>query len=375
VHYNISLEAALAVSAHAHSGPLSDYAILSGMKNVALLLIFSAASTAQNYKAEQTSDHGIPVIHLVDVGNRVEVSILPSLGNRAYEMKVHGKNILYFPISDLSQAQKAPGLNGIPFLAPWANRLGEQAFWANGKKYPFNMTLGNVRGPIPIHGLLSGSVLWHVTQAAADAESAHVTSKLEFWKYPDLMAQWPFAHEYEMTYRLSGGVLEVQVTVTNLSTEPLPISLGFHPYYRIPDVSRDEWTAHLAARKTIVADDRLVATGEFKPNDLPDPLPLKTNHLDTGFTDLERDGDGRAHFWIESRGKKIEIMLGPKFPVALIWDPPAQPGDTRDFICIEPMAGITNALNLNHEGKYPDLQSVPPGGKWTESFWIRASGI
>ena len=98
------------------------YAILRGMKNAALLLIFSAASIAQNYKVEQTSAPGIPVVHLVDAANGVEVSILPSLGNRAYEMKVHGKNILYFPISDLSQAQKAPGLNGIPFLAPWANQ-------------------------------------------------------------------------------------------------------------------------------------------------------------------------------------------------------------------------------------------------------------
>jgi len=119
----------------------------------------------------------------------------------------------------------------------------------------------------------------------------------------------------------------------------------------------------------------LLATGEFKPNDLPDPLPLKSNNLDTGFTDLERDADGRAHFLIESGGKRIEVMLGPKFAVALIWDPPAPAGQTRDFVCIEPMAGITNALNLNHEGKYPDLQSVPPGGKWSESFWIRASGI
>ena len=345
------------------------------MKNVAVLLIFSIASIAQNYKAEQASDRGVPVVHLVDASNGVEVSILPSIGNRAYEMKVHGKNILYFPISDLSQVQKTPGLNGIPFLAPWANRLGEQAFWANGKKYPFNMTLGNVRGPIPIHGLLSSSGFWHVAEAAADALSAHVTSKLEFWKYPELMAQWPFAHEYEMTYRLAGGVLEVQVTVTNLSSEAMPISLGYHPYYRIPDVSRDEWTVHLAARKMIVADNRLVATGEFKPNDLPDPLPLKSNNLDTGFTDLGRDADGRAHFLIESGGKRIEVTLGPKFAVALIWDPPAPAGQTRDFICIEPMTGITNALNLNHEGKYPDLQSVPPGGKWMESFWIRASGI
>ena len=345
------------------------------MNNAAWLLIVSVPSMAQNYKAEQRSDHGVPIVQLVDAANGVDVSIAPSIGNRAYQMNVHGKNILYFPMPDISQAQKTPGLNGIPFLAPWANRLGEQAFWANGKQYPFNMTLGNVRGPIPIHGLLGASNRWHVTEVAADAQSAHVTSQLEFWKYPDLTAQWPFAHEYEMTYRLAGGILQVQITVTNLSTESMPVSLGFHPYYRIPDVSRDEWTLHLPARKMIVADNRLVATGEFKPNDLANPLPLKTNNLDTGFTDLERDADGRAHFWIESGGKKVEAMLGPKFVVALIYDPPAPQGQTRDFVCIEPMAAITNALNLNHEGKYPDLESVPPGGKWTESFWIRASGI
>ena len=345
------------------------------MKNAAVTLILSVVCAAQNFKVEQTSDHGIPIVHLFDAAAGVEVSILPTIGNRAYEMKVHGKNILYFPVSDISQVQKTPGLNGIPFLAPWANRLGEQAFWANGRQFPFNMTLGNVRGAIPSHGLLTNSRFWRVTEAAADSQSAHVTSKLEFWKYPELMAQWPFAHEYEMTYRLAAGVLEVQITVTNLSTESMPISLGFHPYYRIPDVPRDEWTAHLAARKMIVADSRLVATGEFKSNDLPDPLPLKTHNLDTGFTDLVRDADGQAHFWVESGGKKVEAMLGPKFAVALIYDPLAPAGETRDFICIEPMAGITNAVNLNHEGKYADLQSVPPGGAWKESFWVRASGI
>ena len=150
------------------------------------------------------------------------------MGNRTYEMKVHGKNILYFPTPDISQAPKTGGLNGIPFLAPWANRLGEMAFWANGKQYPFNTTLGNVRSPIPSHGLLTTSEHWQVTEIGADGNSAHVTSKLEFWKYPDLMAQWPFAHEYEITQRLAGGVLEVRVTVTNLGVEPMPISLGFH---------------------------------------------------------------------------------------------------------------------------------------------------
>ena len=66
------------------------------------------------------------------------------------------------------------------------------------------MTLGNVHGANPIHGLLSSSPDWRVTEVKADAHGAHVTSKLEFWKHPDLMRQWPFAHEYEMTYSLCG---------------------------------------------------------------------------------------------------------------------------------------------------------------------------
>jgi aldose 1-epimerase len=47
----------------------------------------------------------------------------------------------------------------------------------------------------------------------------------------------------------------------------------------------------------------------------------------------------------------------------------------RDFLCFEPMAAITNALNLAHAGIYKQLQSIPPGGLWRESFWIRPSGF
>ena len=146
------------------------------MKNIALFFILSVTCLAQNYKAERTLDHGISVIRLTDAAQGVEVSIAPTMGNRTYEMKVHGKNILYFPTPDISQAPKTGGLNGIPFLAPWANRLGEMAFWANGKQYPFNTTLGNVRSPIPSHGLLITSEHWQVTEIGADGNSAHVTS-------------------------------------------------------------------------------------------------------------------------------------------------------------------------------------------------------
>ncbi|PWU12579.1 MAG: hypothetical protein C5B51_00370 [Terriglobia bacterium] len=345
------------------------------MKHLVVMLAAALSAFAQNYTASRASDHGIAVIRLTDAARGIEVSIVPSIGNRAYEMKVHGKNILFFPFADIAELERNPGLNGIPFLAPWANRLSEQGFWANGKKYPFNMDLGNVRGTLPIHGLLSNSALWEVTEAAADSQSAHVTGRLEFWKHPELMVQWPFAHEYEITYRLSGGVLEVRTTITNLSADAMPLVIGFHPYFRIPDVPRDQWLAHIPAGRRVVADKRLIPTGEYLPMDLKNPITLQGLTLDDGFLDLERDGEGRAHFWIESGGKKVEILFGPKYPVAVVWEPAAPPGQTRDFVCFEPMTAITNAVNLNHEGKYPDLPMVPSQARWTESFWVRASGI
>lgn len=341
----------------------------------ALLLLIPAAALPQNYRAERVTDHGVPIVRLTDAAAGVEVSIVPSIGNRAYEMKVHGKNILYFPFADVSEFQQRPRLCGIPFLAPWADILSEPAFWANGKKYLFNMGLGNVRGERPIHGLLTTSALWRVTEAAVGAHSAHVSSRLEFWQYPDLMAQWPIAHKYEMTYTLSGGELAVTTAIHNLSTEPMPVVIGFHSFFQIPDVPRNEWIAHLPARVHVIADEHNLPTGEMRPLDLPNPLPLRGRTLDDGFTDLERDADGRAHFWIESAGKVVETLFGPSYPVATIWLPRASEGQTRDFICFEPLAAIINGVNLAHDGKYSGLQSIPPNGSWTGTFWVRAHGI
>jgi aldose 1-epimerase len=330
---------------------------------------------AQTYTALRITDHEVPIVRLTDAAHGVEVSVAPGIGNRAYEMKVHGKNILYFPFADVSEFQKHPRLCGIPFLAPWADLLSEPGFWANGKRYAFNMDLGNVRGNMPIHGLLVTSPLWRVTEVSADGRSAHVTSRLELWRYPDLLAQWPFAHEYEMTYSLADGALEVKTTIANRSAEPMPVAIGYHSFFQIPDIARDEWVAHFPARIHVIPGEHNIPTGEMRPLDLPNPLPLRGRTLDDGFTDFERDSDSRAHFWIEAGGRRVETLLGPKYNVATIWLPNGPGGQPREFICFEPLSAIINGINLAHEGKWNGLQMLPPEAKWSESFWVRASGL
>src|ERR1041385_1586029 len=96
--------------------------------SVAFWGLWTVTSFAQDYKAEKITEHDVPIVRLTDAAHGVEVSIVPSIGNRAYEMKVHGQNILNFPATDIGEYQKRPRLSGVPFLAPWADLLSEQAF-------------------------------------------------------------------------------------------------------------------------------------------------------------------------------------------------------------------------------------------------------
>jgi aldose 1-epimerase len=325
------------------------------------------------YAAQQTVDQGIAIIRLIDFANAIEVSSVPSIGNRAYEMRVHGQNILYYPYQNAAGLRDSEHLNGIPFLAPWANRMAGGGFHANGRTYTFNMSLDSIRLDgygMPIHGLLTSSPFWEVTGMGADESSAYVTSRLQFWRHPDLMANWPFAHEYTMTYRLAGGVLEVKVSVISRSTDPMPIAVGFHPYFQLPGVPIQESVAHIAARKHVQTDSRLLATGATSPIDLPDAVTMKDLRFDDGFSDLVRGPDGCAVFYIEGHGMKIEVAFGPRYQAAIVYAPPKQ-----NYICFEPMSAITNGINLAFEGKYGDLQTVQPGGQWRESFWVRPSGF
>ena len=71
----------------------------------------------------------------------------------------------------------------------------------------------------------------------------------------------------------------------------------------------------------------------------------------------------------------VETSFGPKYPVAVVWEPNNASGQPQPFLCFEPMTGITNAVNLAQQGRYPGLQTIQPGGRWSESFWVKASGI
>jgi aldose 1-epimerase len=349
--------------------------------------------SAQQYSARQIGQ----VVRLRDAEHQTVVSIIPSVGNIAFEMTVKGHNVLRWPYGSVEEFKARPALSGIPFLGPWANRLDEPAFYANGKKYAFDIELGNVRRPVPIHGFVSTTDQWQLVEVKADEASAWVTSRLDFYRQPSWMKQWPFAHAIEITHRLHEGVLEVRTSLTNMSAEPMPLAIGFHPYFQLTDSPRDQWKISVAARTRWLLAPNKVPTGDTEaieqlfPN--PQSIALDQYNLDDVFSDLARDPQGRATMSVIGKSQRLDIILGPNFRSVVIWAPhpentgrgsqslapagasPPQASPDRNFICFEPMAGVTNAINLAHRGLYKELQSVSPGATWRESFWVKPSGF
>lgn len=351
---------------------------------LAIALLSAVPAHAQRYSATRLGE----VVTLADTATDTVVSVVPSVGNIATEMKVKGHNVLRFPHASVADFKARPGATGIPFMGPWANRLDEQAFYANGRRHAFDMTLGNVRGEVPIHGFLTTTDLWRVSAVTATAREASVTSRLDVYKQPSWMRQWPYAHTVEITYRLSDGVLEVATSIANLSDEPMPVSIGFHPYFQLTDSPRDEWTVSVGARTRWVLDARKVPTGATEPADrlLPTPrVGLRDYNLDDVFGDLVRDAQGGSTTTVWGKRQRLDVVLGPRFKSVVVWAPNPSgkgrggQGDSapaeRNFICVEPMAAITNALNMAHRGQYKELQTIAPGETWRESFWIRPSGF
>jgi aldose 1-epimerase len=331
-------------------------------------------------------------------------------------MVVNGENVLRMRINSVDEMRARPGLNGVPLLAPFANRLDETAFYANGKKYNFDLEAGNIRSPIPIHGYVMSANAWRVIDVGADDSGAWVTSKLDFFRIPEYMHQFPFAHTLTMTYKLSDGALEVRTRIDNMAAEPMPVAIGYHPYFQLTDSVRDEWTLGAPAKTHWIRDDQKLPTGETEAADKfwgTDPKKIHLRDFSSVrisgvFTDLVRDEQGRATFSIQGARQAISVTVGPKYKAMFVYSTPTTPipsggggGNAaadlpppvstgpavplsatnaepepanRGFVALEPMVGVTNSMNLAQKGLYDDLQSIPPGGHWQESFWISTSG-
>ena len=126
----------------------------------------------------------------------------------------------------------------------------------------------------------------------------------------------------------------------------MPIAFGYHPYFTLPGVAREEWEVALPVRVRAVLNERFLPTGEEEETSIA-TAPLGDRTYDDLFPGLEPD----PVFHLEGGGRRVSVAFEGGYEVAVVYAPADDP-----VICFEPMTAATNPF----AGPYP-LRWVEPG--------------
>ncbi|MFP2905710.1 aldose epimerase [Pyxidicoccus sp. 3LFB2] len=273
---------------------------------------------------------GLDTYALVDGGCRVEV--IPSRGALVTRMTVEGDEVLY--LDEATVADPAKNVRGgIPVLFPIAGALPGGTYPAAGEEYS-----------LPQHGF-ARKLPWTVKQAEDSLLVVGLSSTVETRR------QFPWKFDAQLTFSLVGTRLTLAFDVENQDRKPLPLHLGFHPYFRVAEAMKPQ--AGVETKATHAWDNRLKREVAFTGLDLTaDELDLHLRDHSGPGTKLERGPGSRP----------VHLSWSPEFRLLVVWTLKG-----KDFVCVEPWTAAAGALATGQ-----GLLHVQPGARASLAFDIEA---
>ncbi len=261
-------------------------------------------------------------------------------------------------IDDLEAAEVKGSTVAIPLLYPWANRLDSLRYHAGGRDVvldPSSPLLHFDDHGLPMHGVPWGKLAWEPVKIKRDSILARLA-----WEHPDLLAIFPYPHKLQMAAALCPDTLTLQTTVFASAGSRVPVSFGFHPYFGIPRLPRQEWRVELPVLRRLLLDARGIPTGGQEPFGPIDTV-LGEMNFDDGFAVM----DAQPEFSLSGAGRRITLQFLEGFPYAQVFAP-----KTKDFIALEPMTAPTSALTSGQ-----GLHLVEPGAEFRASFRVSVHSV
>jgi len=286
---------------------------------------------------------------LLTLKGEIEATFAPDAGMVGCSLRHRGEELLG-QRSGLDAYRERGKTMGIPLLYPWANRLSTEHFEVAGREVVLDDAPSRDPSGLPIHGLLGGANGWRVEELDGERLSAW----FEFHERPG----FPFSHTLRLGARVSGARLSVTLTVLAGGGAPVPVSFGFHPYLRLPDVERSNWEIDVPVRERLLLDDRGIPTGEREPAEVASG-PLGQRTFDDAFT----APPGGAPFVLAGGGRRIALAFDSGYSYSQLFAPA-----NDDVIAFEPMTAPTNALVSDDA-----LRVLEPGQEYEATFSIEVT--
>jgi aldose 1-epimerase len=248
---------------------------------------------------------------------RLRCELHPELGGCIAGLWLDGQPVLRStPARELASSR----LSGCYPLVPFSNRIAHASLVWQGTDHP--LVRNNGDEPHAIHG-----VGWQRPWGVLDEDARF--AMLAYEHRPD--KAWPFAFDCSHTYRIKPGVLEMTLAITNQSGEAAPAGLGWHPYFIKRPGSR---IAFKAAGRWDMGPDKLPTLRQRSAGLDAECASLDVDHCFDGW-------DGTVHL----RDPVMDVRVRSGLTRVVVFT-----NGTRDYIAIEPVSHVNNAVHLYAAG-------------------------
>lgn len=269
-----------------------------------------------------------------------DVSFLPSRG-----MSLHHARARLSTHTTVDLVEGAPSFAGA-ILLPFANRIRGQLD-SDGRTLETTVLGRRVRMPANWSGQRPGAekcamhgFLFDAPMRVAEGGPDYVVATLDAGDFGE---RWPSRTFVQVAATLYSTKLELSVTARNTGREPLPMGIGWHPYFTLPSGDREHARLHLpaASRARVTNYDDVFPTGEIvdvagTPYDFTGEggAALGTQYFDDMFVDLEKTSSEHTRIELhdDAAGYRMRLTaLSPRVTAVQLYAPPVHP-----FVVIEP---------------------------------------
>jgi galactose mutarotase-like enzyme len=274
---------------------------------------------------------------LRDEATQTEVEVVPERGGLITRWRMGEQDILYLDKGRFAQLDLSVR-GGIPILFPICGNLPDNRFDYHDQTYELKQ-----------HGF-ARDLPWAVVHQSTEG-SASLT--LELVSDERTRSHYPFDFALCLTYQLQGQSLKILQRISNRSSQPMPFSLGFHPYFQVQDKSQLDFQIPAKAYLDQKTGDLRTFDGKFNW-ELPeiDAAFVGTNRHWAGFRDRNQNWDVTLHY-------------SHDFSTVVFWTL-----KDKDYICLEPWTAPRNALNTGDR-----LIVLVPDAEFEGVFELRLSAI
>ncbi|MDY7014449.1 MAG: aldose epimerase [Cyanobacteriota bacterium] len=264
-----------------------------------------------------------PSYILSDQENHSRLEVVPERGGIITKWRIQGQDILYLDEERFAD-RKLSVRGGIPILFPICGNLPDNTYTYKEKQYTLKQ-----------HGF-ARDLPWEVAERITEG-CAGITLVLK--SNEKTRAVYPFDFRLEMTYQLKGKTLTLRQTCTNQSTEVMPFSTGFHPYFWSGNKNQLEFEIPA----TQLQDQRTKETRIFDGT-----FDFEQNEIDAALSPVTGNATAICD---RRRNLKITLHYSDLYSMLVFWTLKG-----KNYVCLEPWSAPRNALNTGEH-----LTHLDPG--------------